>query len=568
MQFKFLFIFLLVSCSFQSSSALVIDPVEMDMRDPDQKTTNQAVGTFEAAFSGYRLNVPVIMENTKRGIDTGLQAMMSNLNNHTRAFAFETSVLVDSAQKWTLNDATAVQKCLTMLTVPGNLSAGITRKSIIAHEAFHCFQFQIAGTFNAVIAKPSWITEGTAMFAGEDYVKESTPQFGEAFLSVYVAEPKSIFNRSYDSYPFFLHLKKEGVNVYALIKQLLESRASSRDLWQIIVNTVPHDALISWASSLMRKPEWGVNWDLKVNTFMPDPAFKLPFTHHVGYTLPFTIPGEMGAPKHDQVMLVDNQVTKIFVENGVAAIHYFPEGFPNGRTLRLHEGESIQFCKGTNCDCPGSSGGIRTLKVSYENIFIASVSTTADHKVHVEEGTLSCCGNTGKFDARMIGTWSASINRILDLWVRFSTLGTDPANVTSSGQGTVEFQISPQGNLVKSYQDVQFNLAQTNGRDIGTAKLNLFYEVTGCITTRAINSDRGWFELSNVVDQTEWAMQKQSKPIHPVQYSRGHGEWFQFGICVEGNNGCSSTYYMEGDLLRFHGGTANSNYPDLVKVSD
>jgi hypothetical protein len=48
----------------------------------------------------------------------------------------------------------------------------------------------------------------------------------------------------------------------------------------------------------------------------------------------------------------------------------------------------------------------------------------------------------------------------------------------------------------------------------------------------------------------------------------GRGEWFQFGVCVQGESGCSSTYYFEGDKLRFNGGVANGAYTDLERVSE
>ena len=109
------------------------------MRDPDQKTTNQAIAYFESKLLD-RLNVPVIMENFRRGIDEGLQFFMTTLNA-SAAFAFESSVLINLAEKWRLNETQPVEKCLTMLTTAGNLSAGFTRKSVIAHEAFHCLEF-------------------------------------------------------------------------------------------------------------------------------------------------------------------------------------------------------------------------------------------------------------------------------------------------------------------------------------------------------------------------------------------------------------------------------------------
>ena len=562
--FAKIFAFLVLGFS-SPSFALIIDRVEMDLRDPDQKVANQAVSSFEAAM-GYRLNVPAIMVNGRRGIDADLQAVLTTFDT-TSGYAITRSTLVDASnQKWTLNDASRIEKCLILFATNGYLSAGITRKSIVAHEVFHCFQYQLAGSYNSLISQPLWLYEGSAMFAGEDYVNEASPTMGEAALTKYVTEVKPLFARGYDAYPFYLHLQKEGVNVYKIIKLMLEAfNATSTDLWQIIVNTVPHDALITWASSFARRPEWGRDWDLKVGTFMPDPNAKLTYVTTGTSTLPLQIQGEMGLPRHDNIRLEENQVTKISIPKGVGAIHYFPPGEPFGRTIRLQEGESIQFCMGDNCDCAGADTGIRTLKVVVDSVFVASVSTRDHHSVVVEEGTLFCCGNAGFFDARMVGTWSTGVNKLLSVWAAWPGI---PGSRVNTGTGTVEFKISPQGNFVKTYREVRLSSVITNGRDVGNASLEFKHEVTGCITTEAMSAEQGWIHMSNIFDQVEWQSQKQLKPTHPVETSRGRADWFQFSVCVAGPNGCAGTYYFEGDKLRFNGGTGVGMYNDLVKIAD
>jgi hypothetical protein len=165
----------------------------------------------------------------------------------------------------------------------------------------------------------------------------------------------------------------------------------------------------------------------------------------------------------------------------------------------------------------------------------------------------------------MVGTWSSGVVRLLNLWAAWPGVGGERTNTST---GTVEFKISPQGNFVKTYKDVQFNSVITSPRSVGTAQLNLYYEITGCITTRAIDAQKGWFELSNILDQTEWKLQYQPKATIPMKTTYGRGEWFQFGVCVQGESGCSSTYYFEGDKLRFNGGVANGAYTDLERVSE
>jgi hypothetical protein len=337
------------------------------------------------------------------------------------------------------------------------------------------------------------------------------------------------------------------------------------DLWQTIVNAVPHTALISWAASFTRASDWGRDWDLKVNNFLPDPIYNLPIQQSSTASLPLSFVGEMGLPRHDEIQLIENKIVKLSIQNGVGAIHYYPEGFPNGRTLRLQEGENIQFCMGQQCDCPDAASAIRTLKVDFDRVLIASVGTRDKQIVKLEDGELHCCQNTGLFDARMVGTWSTGIENLLAAWDAWPRTGS---HRESSGTGTVEIKISSQGNIVKSYHDVQFNSTTTTGRDTATEQLNLNYDISGCLTTRPINPNKGWFFVSDLMDMNEWTLQTQSSASHPIVTRNGISDWYEYSLCVAGTHGCMSNYYFEGDRLRILGASVNGMYTDLVKISD
>lgn len=548
-----------------NSHALIIDRVEMNLADPDQKLANLSVLKFEAAM-GYRLNIPAIIQNSRRSLSPGLQATLTEFNRGN-GYAYTISAQVDDILNiWSANNDFRAEKCLIIFATTGYLATGITKKSIVAHEAFHCFQFDISGSAVSFGTKPAWLVEGTAMFAGEDLVEESTPLFGESYLGNYVADVKPLFERSYDAFPFFLHLKREGFNVYPLIKQLFSAfNANNLELWSIIVNSVPQDALITWASSFARMPQWGIDWDLKVYSFMPDSSFKLPKYTSTTDVLPMALQGEMAIPRHDEMTLVADQLTKFSIENGVGSIHYYPDSSAEGRTIRLKEGERIQFCFGEGCDCPGSEAGGRTIKVVRPEVFVASVSTRDRHIVHVEEGELFCCNNAGKLDPRMVGTWSTGVTKILNMWASWPGI---PGSRVNSGLGTIEFTISSHGNFVKRYRSVQFNSVVTNRNDVGMASLELDYEVTGCLTTRGIDQNKGWLYMTDIFDNIEWISRYQAKPTQPMVTKRGHADWFQFSVCVNGPGGCQGTYYFEDNNLRFDGGAGVRVYDDLVRIAE
>lgn len=77
--------------------------------------------------------------------------------------------------------------------------------------------------------------------------------------------------------------------MYPLINSLMSANITQFDLWQTIVNAVPHTALISWAASFTRASDWGRDWDLKVNNFLPDPIYNLPIQQSTTASLPLSL---------------------------------------------------------------------------------------------------------------------------------------------------------------------------------------------------------------------------------------------------------------------------------------
>lgn len=541
------------------ATALVLDPIEMNLRDSDQRLTNIGVSTIEAK-TGYRLEVPVILQNSKRDIDENMQAVLERL--HIGIFAYETSVIVGVNGKWSESREQNVQKCLTNLTTRGMLAVGVLKKSILIHEAFHCFQFNWAHTFNGSMERGSWLVEGTAMFVGEDIVGETTT-VGQTYLNQYAIDIKNILDRSYDAYPFFLHLKHEGVNVYPLFRQLFEAPADEYLLWRKIVQNVPHRALMTWAASVARKPEWGPDWELKTNSdYSPPRTVTYPYAGTNADFVPFSVVGDMGLPMHDELTLAENRPVKLSITDGVAAIHYSVPNSAEGRTYFLEEGKSIQFCYGDSCDCPDGFGAVQTITVSDPVIFVASISLEATHTLRFENAVKSCCDNQGEFDQRMVGTWQEGHDRMLAIWAAFPTQGESRRD---SGTGGVEFVIGTRGEFVKRYSKLKLFSEISNRRQLNTIEFEMMYEMSGCLTTRSINENRGWLHISELLDQIEWTKTTVLRPSPMTTVESGHGEWPFFSVCA-GKEPCSGTYVFDEGKLRIHGGLGNNVYMNLERV--
>lgn len=567
MSFKYFILILFISLK---SFSIILDPIEMNLSDPDQRATNIAVAKIQGALRD-QMSSAVIIQNAKRGISQTLQNELTHLP--VGLYAATASTFVNSNNDWEKNFDLPMSKCLVMMGVNGLLSSGITRQSILMHEAFHCFQFQMAGSMNSALDRPQWVLEGSAMFVGEDLIAETSP-IGVSYFKKYTRDVINLFDRNYDAYPFFLHLKLEGANVYQVFHQFFAGGSDNLKLWQDIVSSVPHRALATWAASFAYRPDWGIDWDLKTRDYYPrattalepSPITPFPKTRVLTGSLPLSAPGVIGLPRHDEVELETDQFVRLSVENGAALIFYRTAEHPEGQTHFIDENQFIQFCYGPNCDCPETIGAVHTIKVNDPIVFMASVSLRQNHTVHFTEGTKTCCSNEGGFDSRMVGTWESPGTRYLEIWGNYPYTGGIKEN---TGSGTIEIIIGRHGEIIKKYKDLNFFSRVTKGNKVSTIDFRMKYEVSGCMTTRSINETQGWLYINDMLDRVQWTTVTQTGASGPAVFKQAHGEWYQSSLCA-GNgtteNPCTGTYFFEGDLLRFNGGVGNSVYNDLIRV--
>ncbi len=544
----------------------------MILTDPDQRTMNVAVARIQAALR-FQLTVPAIIQNSRRDVSPRIRETISALPaNH---YAMTIPAFVHDAGYWDKNEDLVMQKCLITLAPQGLISTGIMRLSVLTHETFHCYQYEMAGSLSSAFNRTPWVFEGSAMFVGEDLIPE-TSTVGVSYFNKYTRDVQNIFNRSYDAYPFFLHLKIAGADVYQIFRKFFTGGNDNAKLWQDIVSTAPPEALITWATSLAYKPEWGFEWDLQFRDYRPiqsspfpvDPSEPVltpfPQTNVFTATLPLSAPGFMGIPRHDKVLLEPNKYVKLSVEHGMAGIFYRTEDAPEGRTFYLLENKQIQFCYGEYCDCIDTQGSVETIKVSDPIVFMASVSTTQNHTVHFEEGHKSCCNNEGDFDPRLVGTWNSNINRFLEIWGNYPYDGGIKEN---SGTGNIKFVIGRRGEFIKKYQGVNFHSTVTKGRNVSTTDFSIKSEFAGCLKTRPTGEAKGWLFLSEVIDQVSWTEHTQHQPNTPRSTARGHQEYILSSVCNgDGTSAkpCRGTYHFDGNKLTFDG-IGNGVYPDMEK---
>ena len=127
----------------------------------------------------------------------------------------------------------------------------------MAHEVFHCFQFDVLPGRSAVGAR-AWIIEGQAEWAGED-VGGPGPDGGD-WWSAYLKTPTfSLFAREYDAVGFYEHLAETGTSPWTIFDKMLSTPADSTAAFKA-TGAVEDNFLDTWASGMRRMEALPAAW--------------------------------------------------------------------------------------------------------------------------------------------------------------------------------------------------------------------------------------------------------------------------------------------------------------------
>ena len=142
----------------------------------------------------------------------------------------------------------------------------------MAHEVFHCFQFDLLRA--QPDAKPlSWILEGQAEWVGED-VAGPGPE-GTAWWTVYLISPQvPLFQRTYDAVGFYEHLAETGTSPWSIFDAMLATPSDSEAAFKA-TGAQSDDFLDTWASGMSRidtlPPAWYAQARWHTDAMAPEP---------------------------------------------------------------------------------------------------------------------------------------------------------------------------------------------------------------------------------------------------------------------------------------------------------
>jgi hypothetical protein len=131
-------------------------------------------------------------------------------------------------------------------------------KLVLAHEVFHCFEFQTTQKWPYV---GSWIIEGLADWAALTVTGVSFKDDG-GFLDPYLLSPGiPVFARSYDAAGFWGHVQDTSGDLWSRIPTILKSTTNPAAFF--VSGAETEQFLSTWASSQVRSATGGSEWQMK-----------------------------------------------------------------------------------------------------------------------------------------------------------------------------------------------------------------------------------------------------------------------------------------------------------------
>ncbi len=177
------------------------------------------------------------------------------------------------ADTWPFNaeggwDSGQMVTCRIRVTAVGQAQSSEFLKLVVAHELFHCFEFDMVGSWNL---PADWITEGMADWAALS-VDPVPWTVGGGNLNTYLFSPKTpLFERSYDAVGFWGHVEDVFPGLFKRAASVLNAGSNQASFSAALAGT--DDAFLSsWGSSPFRAstaggPAWQMHSPIEPPAF-------------------------------------------------------------------------------------------------------------------------------------------------------------------------------------------------------------------------------------------------------------------------------------------------------------
>jgi hypothetical protein len=228
---------------------------------PDPQATEAAIGAAEKAAwvalttearqrllaHGYPISHPV-----------ALSFPTSNLSGATIASGYEYPGWLDPSHG-------TPGRCEISITPLGRADVLGERRNTIAHELFHCAQDEHHATLAAANAGPQWLLEGSAEWAGDQVAKEwNGTDLADGVWGNWLSHPNlDLGARDYDAVGFWSLLQQTGVDVFALLHNVLRAgEGGDAPAYASATGAAPGAFYDTWGPGFIRLLSLGPAWEL------------------------------------------------------------------------------------------------------------------------------------------------------------------------------------------------------------------------------------------------------------------------------------------------------------------
>lgn len=207
-----------------------------------QALVDDVVVSIEALL-GRSLSVPIIAKVAGSGAEVDGNSAVMLARNATGGFTGQ------------------LASCTILYNPKSMALTGAAAVALAAHEAFHCFEADLADSLDQGNVRPRWIVEGMAEWVGEAIAGGSSLSVGTWGTWLKYGE-LALFTREYSAIGFYAHVDDSGVELWSRLDQaILASDTSSEAAYQVLIDGGSADLIDSWAAGYFRDPANAPVWD-------------------------------------------------------------------------------------------------------------------------------------------------------------------------------------------------------------------------------------------------------------------------------------------------------------------
>ncbi|HET9852793.1 MAG TPA: hypothetical protein VFP56_09835 [Candidatus Limnocylindrales bacterium] len=152
---------------------------------------------------------------------------------------------------------------------------GVETLDTLAHEVFHCFQFDGYHSLLQYAYAPRWVIEGQAAWVGETLAGGDTGVPFNHWRRYLTLPWLSLTGRVYDAIGFYSHLAESGIDPWTRFRAMWGAGSDSAAAF-VNSDAEGPSFLESWGSSIVREAARGASWDTTGPSITEDSYFLRP----------------------------------------------------------------------------------------------------------------------------------------------------------------------------------------------------------------------------------------------------------------------------------------------------